>query len=66
MENNNINKLVITEWLTLAGLIIACFLFNHAQMQDISNKLDQRINIQCQRTDDLYKMFIDLIKEGKK
>lgn len=73
MENQTTNKLVITEWLTLAGLIIGCFLFNHTQMQDIANKLDKRICAQEQRTnqlnqraDDLYKMFIDLLKEGRK
>lgn len=73
MENQTTNRLVITEWLTLAALIIGCFIFNHNEMKDISDKLDQRLMSQenrknqlNQRTDDLYKTFIDLVKEGKK
>jgi hypothetical protein len=30
------------------------------------NKLDADIRLQMQRTDQLYQMFIDLLKEGKK
>ena len=58
----NINWVTFTEWATTLGVFIACFIFLHNQI----NALDQKIERQSARTDKLYEMFIDLIKEGKK
>ena len=49
------DKLIITEWITILGTLLACFVFLSAQIQQ-----------QSTRTDKLYEMFIDLVKEGRK
>ncbi len=55
-------RLLITEWVTLIGVFIACFLFLLSEMKGIESRIDQRMSAQEQRTDRLYEMFIDLIK----
>lgn len=41
----------ITEWITVLGTLIACFVFLHNQIQSISNKLDSHIAYSSQRID---------------
>lgn len=48
-------KLIIAEWATLLSVFLGCFMF-----------LFYKIEKQAERTDHLYEMFIDLIKEGRK
>ena len=51
-----------TEWLSTLAVFVACFLFLYNEMKTIDNRLER----QSQRTDKLYEMFIDLIKEGRR
>lgn len=62
MNENKTYKTLIFEWASLATLVLGSFLFLHNQI----NNLEQKIERQCGRTDKLYEMFIDLIKENKK
>lgn len=58
MEQNINNKPSVwffAEWLSILGTFIICFVFLFYQNQT-----------QSARTDKLYEMFIELIKEGKK
>lgn len=41
----------ITEWISVLGTLIACFLFLHSQIQGVSNRLDAQISISNQRFD---------------
>jgi len=54
MNENRTQILIITEWVTILGTLIACFIFLNGQIQQ-----------QSTRTDRLYEMFIDLLKERK-
>jgi len=75
MENSNENKtyrLVIAEWLTLAGVFLGCFYLLYSEMKSIDCRIEQRVISQEQRmlsqeqrTDRLYEMFIELVKEKK-
>lgn len=66
MENQNTtHKLIIMEWVTIIGVFIGCFLFLHSQISAIDCRLEARMLSQEQRTDRLYEMFIDLVKERK-
>jgi len=49
------HRLIIAEWVTLISVFIGCFLF-----------LLYKIEKQSERTDHLYEMFIDLVKENRK
>ncbi len=49
------HRLIIAEWVTLISVFLGCFLF-----------LLYKIEKQSERTDHLYEMFIDLIKEHRK
>jgi hypothetical protein len=48
------HRLIIAEWITLATVFLGCFLF-----------LLYKIEKQSERTDHLYEMFIDLLKDRK-
>ena len=58
-------RLIVTEWLTLAGMLLACFYFLYSEMKSIDNRIEQRMVCLEQRADRLYEMFIDLLKEKK-
>lgn len=49
------HRLIIAEWVTLISVFIGCFLF-----------LLYKIEKQSERTDHLYEMFIDLVKENRR
>lgn len=54
-------KIVIIEWMSILGVFIVCFLFLFSEIKHLETKIDQ----QSARTDRLYEMFIDLLKEKK-
>lgn len=59
----------MNEWIQFAGIIVTILgssWFVWSEMKGIETKLDQKIEQQSQRTDKLYEMFIDLLKEGRK
>ena len=64
MENNNrlTNGLIIGEWVTIVGLFVAAFICIQTQIVNQSTALQD----QNKRSDKLYEMFIDLVKETKK
>jgi hypothetical protein len=53
-QNLKTHRLIIAEWATLLSVFVGCFMF-----------LFYKIEKQAERTDHLYEMFIDLIKEGR-
>lgn len=58
MENSDSSKtyrLIFTEWITTIAVIIGCFGY-----------LAYKIEKQADRTDHLYEMFIELVKEKNK
>lgn len=66
MENHSTtNRLIIVEWLTLAAIFVGCFLFLHSEMKGINCNLQDRMLAQEHRTDRLYEMFIELVKEKR-
>ncbi len=53
-EESKTYKLIIVEWITMIAVFLTCFCY-------LANKIEK----QCDRTDKLYEMFIDLLKEKK-
>ena len=47
-------KIIIVEWITIISTFLTCFVY-------MINKMEK----QCDRTDRLYEMFIDLLKDKK-
>jgi hypothetical protein len=47
-------RLILVEWITTIAVFIACFAY-------LAHKIDR----QSDRTDRLYEMFIDLLKQSK-
>ena len=54
MNDEKFKPWFFAEWISIIGTFLVCFVFLFYQNQ-----------IQSQRTDRLYEMFIDLIKETK-
>ena len=58
------------EWLALMITLIGSVYFLdsrfESKVQRVEERLDIRIDAQAERTDRLYEMFIDLIKEQRK
>ena len=48
-------------WPYILGVFIICFAFLFSEIKHLESKIDQ----QSSRTDRLYEMFIDLLKEKK-
>ncbi len=55
IDSSKTYKLIITKWITTIAVIIGCFGY-----------LAYKIEKQADRTDHLYEMFIELVKENKK
>jgi len=53
-EQSKTNRLIFVEWITTISVFIICFCF-------LANKIEK----QSDRTDKLYEMFIELLKEQK-
>lgn len=67
MENQSTtHRLIVTEWLTLSAIFVGCFFFLHTEIKALDCRIESRMQAQEQRTDKLYEMFIDLVKEGRK
>lgn len=54
MEDSKTYKLVVVEWISTIAVILSCFGY-----------LAYKIEKQADRTDHLYEMFIELVKERK-
>ena len=54
------------EWIVLMGTIISGFYVLDGKIDRQANILDAKIDAQAARTDRLYEMFIDLVKETRK
>jgi hypothetical protein len=52
--------------ITILITIVGCTYYIHRDMKADMEKQQQAINTQSARTDRLYEMFIDLLKENKK
>lgn len=71
--SNNIPRWAfITEWITIIATLLTCFGFLYSHMNTIEARLDKRIEnqeasllAQSKRSDQLYIMFIELVKEKK-
>lgn len=64
MENTKrgiLHKTVLIEWITLLGALFTCFGLLYSELKSLDSKIDR----QGARTDRLYEMFIDLLKETK-
>ena len=55
MNEKTTQILIITEWITIIGMLLICFFF-----------LNSRIDQQETRNDRLYELFIDVLKEKNK
>lgn len=52
--NSKTNKWILFEWITTIAVFISCFAY-------LAHKIDR----QADRTDRLYEMFIELVKDRK-
>ena len=52
-------------WQTIVGMFIVGWYFTH-DIRNTLNKLEIDVREQGKRTDNLYQMFVDLLKEGRK
>jgi hypothetical protein len=66
-------KLIIAEWATLLSVFIVCFLFLFYRIEKLDDRCNQLhqdlttvMQAQTERSDHLYEMFIELVKEGRK
>lgn len=65
VENHEIiktSKIIFIEWVSIISIFLICFVFLFNEMRRLESKIDQ----QTSRTDKLYEMFIDLLKESRK
>ena len=60
-ESHKIPKVLIVEWASILGVFLICFSFLFSEIRHLETKIDQ----QSARSDRLYEMFIDLIKETR-
>jgi hypothetical protein len=75
MKNNNKGKLhrtMIIEWITILTAVLTCFGVLYAEIKGLDGKIERqgdRTDKMCEmhnaRSDRLYEMFIDLLKETK-
>ena len=68
----NINKVIFVEWISSIGIFITCFLFLFYRIEKMNDAMSEIVKVQTERndkfndrTDKLYEMFIDLIRESK-
>lgn len=68
MENSNRGKLhrtVLIEWISILGAVVTCFWILFSEIRSLDSKIDRNSEVQSARSDRLYEMFIDLLKETK-
>lgn len=70
-------KLIITEWITILGVFIICFLFLFNRIERLDEKIeaiaassdakfqaqDAKFQAQTERSDKLYEIIIDMLKK---
>lgn len=64
MENTSrgrLHRTVLIEWITILTAVFACFGILYSEIKGLDGKIER----QGERTDKLYEMFIDLLKETK-
>lgn len=54
-NDSKLYRVIIFEWVTILASLFACIGYLHHEVQ-----------CQSARTDKLYEMFVDLVKEGRK
>lgn len=68
MDANNrgyMNYQIFLEWVAIVTPSIVCFIFLHNQIAQFRSEVKTEMTQQSARTDRLYEMFIDLVKERK-
>ena len=53
------------QFIAIFGSVIGSFVFLFREMKQIENRLDIKTEVQAARSDRLYEMFIDLLKEKR-
>lgn len=53
------------EWISLMGTVLVCFIFLFYQIQSLNTHLQASLLNQTMRTDRLYEMFYEIVKERK-
>ena len=68
----NISKFLFFEWISSIAVFITCFLFLFYRIEKMDDNMKDIVKVQTERndkfnerTDKLYEMFIDLIRESK-
>lgn len=64
--NKITHRLIIAEWATLGAILVGCFMFLFSKIERQADRSDEQFAKQTERSDHLYEMFIDLIKETRK
>jgi hypothetical protein len=70
--NTKTHRLIITEWVTLLSVFVGCFLFLFSRIEKLSDRMDsaqhnfqESMSIHADRSDKIYEMFIDLLRENR-
>jgi hypothetical protein len=63
--NDFINLLIKLDWQTVIAMFVIGWYFTR-EIRTSLTKLENDVKEQGRRTDKLYEMFIDLLKEGRK
>lgn len=69
MENEDLKKTrswILSEWITLMGTVIVCFSFLYHKIETQGESSDRKFEIQGARTDKLYEMFYEVVKDRQK
>jgi hypothetical protein len=64
-NNTTTHRLIVTEWISIIGVFVACFFFLHTEIKGMECRIDARMLAQEQRTDRLYEMWCETQKEIK-
>jgi ClpP class serine protease len=54
------------QFLLLLGSILGAAKYMHSEFKEWTKEIRQDVDIQSARTDRLYEMFVDLLKENRK
>jgi hypothetical protein len=58
-KKSRVYRAVIIEWVTILTAVVACFAVLYSEIKGLDAKLER----QSHRSDRLYEMFIDLLKD---
>ena len=58
-------KVMFLEWISTLAVFVSCFLFLLFRVDKMETHIKELSTQQTNRTDKLYEMFIDLLKERK-